>query len=319
MPQTPPPGQSDEAMIDLLIKQVTEGLSSAEQRELDVMDNESASAYLRDFERAAAAVTLAARTDGDVLPPELAQRIARQADEHFATLFGAGPTGAAVGPTRGAAAPASTTVSSLDAARVAKLDTANVPPGRASRASRSGAYGWLAAAACLVLAVFGWMRSPAPPESPAVAVIAPAMITPSVPPPPPAPPTPAQERAALLAKSDSLKVTLGATKDPAAKGVSGDAVWDPVTQKGFLHFVGLASNDPAVKQYQMWIFDAARDQRYPIDGGIFDVPADANEVVIPINASLPVIKAAAFAVTVEKAGGVVVSARQHVVALGAAS
>jgi hypothetical protein len=42
-------------------------------------------------------------------------------------------------------------------------------------------------------------------------------------------------------------------------------------------------------------------------------------VVIPITASLPVTKAAAFAVTVEKAGGVVVSARQHVVALGAAS
>jgi anti-sigma-K factor RskA len=149
-------------------------------------------------------------------------------------------------------------------------------------------------------------------------VIPPTTITPPLPPPPPAPPTPAEERAALLAKADSVKVTLGATKDPAAKGVSGDVVWDPVTQKGFLHFVGLASNDPAVKQYQMWIFDAARDQRYPIDGGVFDVPADANEVVIPFNASLPVTKAAAFAVTVEKAGGVVVSARQHVVALGAA-
>jgi anti-sigma-K factor RskA len=123
----------------------------------------------------------------------------------------------------------------------------------------------------------------------------------------------------MLARSDSIKVTLAATHDPAAKGVSGDVVWDPVTQQGFLHFVGLASNDPAVKQYQMWIFDAARDQRYPIDGGVFDVPAGSNEVVIPINASLPVTKAAAFAVTVEKAGGVVVSARQHVVALGAAS
>jgi anti-sigma-K factor RskA len=100
--------------------------------------------------------------------------------------------------------------------------------------------------------------------------------------------------------------------------MSGDAVWDPATQKGFLHFVGLASNDPAVQQYQLWIFDAARDQRYPIDGGVFDIPADANEVVIPINASLAVSKVAAFAVTAEKPGGVVVSARQHVVALGAA-
>ena len=123
----------------------------------------------------------------------------------------------------------------------------------------------------------------------------------------------------MLANSDSVKVTLGATKDPAAKGVSGDVVWDPVTQKGFLHFVGLASNDATVSQYQVWIFDATRDQRYPIDGGVFDVPANANEVVIPFDAKLNVSKAAAFAITVEKPGGVVVSSRQHVVALGAAS
>jgi hypothetical protein len=289
MPQTPPQGQPDDAMVDLAVKQVAEGLSNAEQLELDVMDNETVSAYLRDFERAAAAVTLAAGTDGAVLPPELAQRIARQAEEHFATL-GAGPARAA-------------TVSSLDAAR----------------ATRSGAYGWLAAAACLVLAVFGWLRSPEPPPSPAVAVVTTAPAAPPEPTPPAAPATPEQERAALLAKSDSIKVSLGATKDPAARGVSGDVVWDPGTQKGFLHFVGLASNDPAVKQYQLWIFDAARDQRYPVDGGVFDVPADANDVVIPISASLPVTKVAAFAVTVEKAGGVVVSSRQHVVVLGAAS
>jgi hypothetical protein len=181
--------------------------------------------------------------------------------------------------------------------------------------SNSGAFGWLAAAACLVVAVFGWMRAPAPREPPTVAVTPP--ITPAAP-PPAAPQSPAEARAAMLAKSDSVKITLGPTKDPAAKGMSGDAVWDPATQKGFLHFVGLASNDPAVQQYQLWIFDAARDQRYPIDGGVFDIPADANEVVIPINASLAVSKVAAFAVTAEKPGGVVVSARQHVVALGAA-
>lgn len=302
MPETPPPGQPDEAMVDLLVKQVTEGLSSDEQRELDVLDSETASAYLRDFERAAAAVALAASAGGEPLPAELAQRIARQADEHFTAVTGTAAK-----------------VSSLDAARDARRDATSASPERAPRRSspRSGAFGWLAAAACLVLALFGWMRPPAPVEAPPIAVTPPA-IAPAVPPLPPAPPSPAEERAAMLAKSDSLKVTLGPTKDPAAKGVSGDVVWDPATQKGFLHFVGLASNDPAVHQYQVWIFDAARDQRYPIDGGVFDVPADANDVVIPINASLAVSKVAAFAVTVEKPGGVVVSARQHVVALGAA-
>jgi hypothetical protein len=283
----------------LLIKQVTEGLSSAEQRELDVMDSAAASACLRDFERAAAAVTLAASAGGEPLPAELARRIAQQADRHFAALPRASVSNLQLRPSRGAA-----------------VAPENAP---APRPARSGTYGWLAAAACLLLAVFGWMRSPAPIELPPVAVLAPPAVAPPMEPPPSPPPlTPAEERSALLANANSIKVSLGATKDPAAKGVSGDAVWDPVTQKGFLHFVGLASNDPSVSQYQIWIFDAGRDKRYPIDGGVFDVPANADEVVIPINANLNVSKAAAFAVTVEKPGGVVVSLRQHVVALGAA-
>jgi hypothetical protein len=39
---------------------------------------------------------------------------------------------------------------------------------------------------------------------------------------------------------------------------------------------------------------------------------------VPIHAALPVRAAKAFAVTVEKPGGVVVSAREHVVLLGQA-
>src|ERR1700679_39277 len=88
MSDTRPQGQPDEAMVDLLIKQVTEGLSPAEQRALDVMDSELASAYLRDLERAAAAVTLAGSTGGEPLPTALSARIAQQAAEHFAQPSG---------------------------------------------------------------------------------------------------------------------------------------------------------------------------------------------------------------------------------------
>jgi hypothetical protein len=293
MSDTRPQGQPDEAMVDLAIKQVTEGLSPAEQRALDVMDSELASAYLKDLERAAAAVTLAGSAAEEPLPAALSARIAQQATEHFA---------------------AASKVADLSAARGAVSEKMRVhqssAPGRAF-----GGYGWLAAAACLVLAIFGWERTP-PPLAP-VAVVTPAPVV--VPPPQPAPPTAEEERAALLAKTDSLKIPLGATKDPAAAGVTGDVVWDPVTQRGFLHFAGLAPNDPARHQYQIWIFDAERDKRYPVDGGVFDVPANATEVVIPIRASLMVRKPAAFAVTLEKPGGVVVSGREHVVALGATS
>jgi anti-sigma-K factor RskA len=255
MSETEPQNQPDEALVDLLVKQVTEGLSPAEQRELDVLDSASASRYLRELERAAAAVTLAGTARGEPLPPALRARLEAQA-----------------------------------------LDFLNRPSKMAApRASRwQGAAGWLAAAACLILAVFGWLRSPEQP------------------------PTPAAERAALLARSESMKLDMSATKDPAAAGVSGDVVWDPVTQQGFLRFVGLPQNDPKVHQYQLWIFDATRDQRYPVDGGVFDIPANASEVVIPIHARLPVQNAKAFAVTLEKSGGVVVSGREHILVLAQA-
>jgi hypothetical protein len=300
MSDTRPQGQPDEAMVDLLIKQVTEGLSPDEQRALDVFDSETASAYARDLERAAAAVTLAASAPPggakeSPLPAGLADALAQQAAQHFASVD---------------------KVADIAAARSSKADQARASVTPAPRANRYGGYGWLAAAACLVLAIFGWERSPSPPVIPVAEVPTPSpQIAAST--VPPVPPTPAEERAALLAKSDSLKIPLSATKDPAAAGLSGDVVWDPVTQRGFLHFAGLAANDPAVHQYQIWIFDAGRDKRYPVDGGVFDVPANAAEVVIPIRATLMVRKPAAFAVTVEKPGGVVVSGREHVVALGA--
>jgi hypothetical protein len=289
MAENGPQNQPDEALLDLLIKQATEGLSPAEERMLEALDGEAASLARRDIERAAAAVTLAAKTDGEPLPPALAQKLAQQADVHFAQS-------------------AATKMTDLGAVRAAR----DAPPARS--ASRSGALGWFAAAACLVLALLSWLRTPPSseplvqnvPETPLPPVVAPVV-----------PPTPAEERAALMAKADSLKITLSATKDPAASGVSGDVVWDPQTQKGYFHFVGLASNDPKVHQYQIWIFDAGRDKRYPVDGGVFDVPADTNEIIIPIRAALAVLKPAAFAVTVEKPGGVVVSAKDHVVVLGA--
>ncbi len=77
------------------------------------------------------------------------------------------------------------------------------------------------------------------------------------------------------------------------------------------------SRGPRVEQFQAWIFDAARDNRYPLNAGVFDVPADAAEVIIPIHADLPVRMAKAFAVTLEAPGGVVVPALHHVLVLGA--
>lgn len=292
--------QPDDAMVDLLVKQVTEGLSPAEQSELDVLDSARVSAELRGFERAAAALSLVGATL-EKPPVALQSLLERQAAEFLAAnkvVEFKAPSSAADSATA--------------------LPPVGASGGRAG--SRVGMWGWLAAAACLVLAVFGWLRPPQSTPAPVqtVQLGPPAAVPPTEPPAPPQPPTAAEARAAMLARGDTVKVTLGATKDPSAAGVTGDAVWDPAAQQGFLHFVGLASNDPSVRQYQIWVFDAKRDKRYPVDGGVFDVPAGASEVVIPIRASLSIGQAKAFAVTVEKPGGVVVSGLAHVVALGAA-
>jgi Anti-sigma-K factor rskA len=291
-------GQPDDATVDLLVKQVTEGLTPAEQRALDVLDGAVASALVRDLERAVAAVALAGSAHPEALPAALADRLTRQAAAHFA--------GVRAGVSRPPQASAG--------ASVVDLNSARTPPASPVR-SRSATYGWLAAAACLVLAVFGWVRSPAP--LPRVAqVLAPPTVI--VAPPAVVVPTAQEARATLMARADTLKIALAATKDPAAAGVSGDVVWDETAQRGFLHIAGLPVNDPTKRQYQLWIFDAGRDKRYPVDSGVFDIPANAGEVVIPIRAALMVSKPAAFAVTIEKAGGVVVSGREHIVALGAA-
>jgi len=276
MAETGPQKQPDEAMLDLLIKQVTEGLSPEEQRELDVLDNEIASAYSRDLEHAAAAIAVAGSGDPAPMPAALRSAIEAQL-QSAAAATAAAPSGA------GGRAPSST------------VRTIGVAPRARSRSTA----GWWAAAACLVLAVLGWLRSPLVQR-------------------PGAAPTPAQQRAALLASPGALKIQLEATAEPAAAGAKVDVVWDPRSQRGFARFVGLKPNDPLQHQYQLWIFDGDRDQRYPVDGGVFNVPANADQVVVPIRAQLPVHAAKAFAVTIEQPGGVVVSGREHVVAIGKA-
>ena len=172
--------------------------------------------------------------------------------------------------------------------------------GFSTRASEHGirfreALAWFAAAACLFVAMMLWSASHPPTQSIA------------------------QARAALLEQEPKLKpLAWTATEDPAAKGATGDVVWSKDKQQGFMRFKGLAKNDPSQNQYQLWIFDANQDERYPIDGGVFDVDPTTGDVIVPIHAKLQVVDPKMFAVTVEKPGGVVVSDRKHIAVLAKA-
>lgn len=119
-----------------------------------------------------------------------------------------------------------------------------------------------------------------------------------------------EARAELVRKAeDLLQVEWGEGKTPFAESVGGDVVWSNAAQSGFMRFVGLPVNDPQIEQYQLWIIDPQRDDE-PIDGGVFDVRS-VGETIVEIDAKLAVIEPAAFAITIEKPGGVVVSTQDR--------
>jgi anti-sigma-K factor RskA len=168
-----------------------------------------------------------------------------------------------------------------------------------SRASRLMASGWWAAAAVLAIAVIGWW-----PEMRQSRRNTPQSTTTSSP-----------TLDSLLAEPGTVLLTWSATEDAAATHASGEVVWNNNRQAGFMRFSGLEANDPDDHQYQLWIFDRTRDERYPVDGGVFDIAADATEVIVPIDPRVPVGEPYLFAITVEPPGGVVVSTRQRIALL----
>ncbi|KAA1261806.1 Anti-sigma-K factor rskA [Rubripirellula obstinata] len=149
-------------------------------------------------------------------------------------------------------------------------------------------FAWLAFAAAALLAFGFWSVNTDPPAVMSVA----------------------QLRSNLISQADDvIKVDWTAGKHPFPQEVQGDVVWSNDRQAGYMRFKQMPVNDPTLQQYQLWIIDPLRDDE-PIDGGVFNVSADG-EVIVPIDAKLQVLKPAAFAITIEKPGGVVVSTQER--------
>ncbi|MCB1624066.1 MAG: anti-sigma factor [Pseudomonadales bacterium] len=194
---------------------------------------------------------------------------------------------------------------------------------------RHAVAGWLAAAAVGALALtLWWTRGDRPAaDIPLATNDQPSPAQPAPPradaePGPAARPgagvetdAPSIEEAArnLRAQRFNLVRAWRAGTDPAGRAVTGDVVWDGNGQQGFARFIGLPQNDPTREQYQLWIFDASRDERFPVDGGVFNVDKDGT-VVVKIDPKVRVNSPTMFAVTVEQPGGVVVSDRSRLVA-----
>jgi anti-sigma-K factor RskA len=121
-------------------------------------------------------------------------------------------------------------------------------------------------------------------------------------------------RERLLAKAtDIVSAGIGAGNVKELKP-AGDIIWSDSEQAGYIRVTGLPKNDPNRESYQLWIFDETQDPKTPIDGGVFDITTDG-EAVIPIDSRLKARNPQAFAITIEKSGGVVVSKQERVAAL----
>jgi hypothetical protein len=118
----------------------------------------------------------------------------------------------------------------------------------------------------------------------------------------PAEPTVTEKRDKL--KADLTAKTFASAATPDAP--TGTVVFSPSKQEGYMELKGLKPNDPTKTQYQLWVVDKGRPHAEPVDGGVFDVRADGTALV-PVKSPLVLREVAAFAVTVEAAGGVVVS------------
>ncbi len=254
-------GRHDERLAELLADQALEGLTTEQELELESLF--AANGVEADFsmESTAAALQLGLmqREDLQTMPADAQERL-RRAGQEWA---------AATSP-------------------VLKLSNQeNQPiPAAARRASHVlwTAGPWIAAAACLLLAVIAWWPSSNPD---------------------------------IVAIVNASPVKMAAEwKDwdhPEISGVRGKVVWCDNLQMGYMRFAGLPRNDPSLHQYQLWIIDE-RGMEQRISGGVFNVESDG-EVIVPIDAGIEVHHAQAFAVTIEPPGGTWVSDMKRRVAI----
>ena len=285
----------DERLQELLALRAVEGLDAPELQELQQLSARYPHADTEALDRVAAALALVSLKP-EPMPAALRARVEADASAWLAQQRPASDP-----------APAER--------RVVEL--------RPRPAATTAWGGWFAAAATLVLAVVGWLQVDRMEQQrdllaaqqgaleSAVSQLERNLAAKDATIDALQEPTAEELLAALENRPETEVVSWSATEDPAAAGAGGAVVWNGAAQAGVMRFNGLQPNDPAEWQYQLWIFDAARDDRFPVDGGVFDVGPNG-EALVPIRARLPVSDAVLFAITVERAGGVVVSSRERI-------
>ena len=273
----------DERLLDLLCDKATGNLSEKEARELaELSAGANTDMDAQSLELAAAAVLLA-ETEIVEMPPHLEAKVLGAAARHFAAL------------------------GVKDEPELQR--TFELAPQKAGRSILDW-FGWgFAAAACIALAVVVYN------DQQRIGTLEAQLQQAQRPVPPPADPTMVEKRDQLIREArDIVRASWTKGNVSESEGVTGDVVWSDEKQMGYMTFRGLPPNDPNREAYQLWIFEQAELEAHPKDGGVFNV-SETGEVIVPIEAKLDTYSPKAFAVTVEKPGGVVVSKREKIAAL----
>jgi anti-sigma-K factor RskA len=287
-----------ERMLELLADQTLFGLTDVEKAELENLKNRFPE-FKDDnsFEMSAATINLINLRTEDSLPADLQAKLEASAQEFFNSPEKARQ------------------FSDVERNRAAVASKDEIAGNIYEVSRKPSIWQWLgwavAAAACIALAINLWLTRVQP--QPEIAKTPQTIQTPE-PVKTPAPElSAAQKREQLLASApDVIQTNWTSAKDD--KRVLGDVVWSNSQQKGFVRLRDLPALNPNEETYQLWIIDKTRDAKTPLSGGTFDA-SETGEIIIPINAQLRINEPAVFAISKEKAGGVVVSKPDRLVAV----
>jgi hypothetical protein len=274
---------------ELLADRAVQGLDASERAELERLLSGGGDSLRDDYslEAAAAAIELSFVRFDEVLPTHVSERLMRAADAYLAEApsaragIRASDVLERIGPSVSPAGAGSSRAEAGVAGSIGGQRSSGVP-----------GWGWFAAAASILIAVAGWWPRLNAPGATDVAL---ANL--------------AEQRVQLIATAPDLVQSTWTDwelegQGPEIKGVSGDVVFSPQTQSGYMRFVGLPPN-PAGSQYQLWVVDE-RGLSQRVSGAIFDARG-GGELIVPVQPRIVVGKPALFAITIEKPGGTWVS------------
>ncbi|MBL0926937.1 MAG: hypothetical protein IBJ11_04690 [Phycisphaerales bacterium] len=275
-PSAHPGDPGAERLLDLLADRAATGLNGPDEAEMWALLEQHPDLSVESFDRAAAAAAEALRPVNDPpLPAALRARLER-----------------------GAAAWGAMTLPEPKPAVVGRIGPGSGAASALAPSRRPAILPWTIAA-CAALAAGILLIRPPQPATPGGLSVQPVSLV--------------EQRRKMMDRPDAIVVPWSIGKPDALceTAATGDVVWCSKEQRGFMRFKGLKVNDPREVQYQLWIFCTNQEERFPVNGGIFDIDAATGEVLVEIRPSIHVVNPTLFAITVEKPGGVWVSSRER--------